>query len=105
MGGVANAFPDVRYGIRPLLDEAKFVDRHCDIALVVEALGSAGCFPSILDTGEYQGGQGRDDGDHNKEFDQREAPPRRAADVTSALHVKSPSGTESRQGWLIGCVI
>jgi hypothetical protein len=42
---------------------------------IVLALGAAGCFTSLLDSGQEQGDKDRDDCDHDEQFDQRESTP------------------------------
>ena len=47
--------------------------------------GAAGILPYLLENGEQDGGEDRDDSDHNEQFDQR-----KAAEFTSAMHNSYP---------------
>jgi hypothetical protein len=52
---------------------------------IVLALGAAGCFTSLLDSGQEQSDKDRNDCDHDQEFNQRETTPIRSLQAASRL--------------------
>ena len=84
----------IKAGRKHLVGALVVVGREADLLEVVRAAHTSGRLTDLLDGGQQQTNQDRDDGDHHQEFDQRE--PDAGSPSTGTSHVRTSSMVQLR---------